>query len=223
MPDFIPTGWHFFDSTAGDLNKDKLADLVLVVERDAAEEENADSEYSPTVEGPPRVLLVLFQQKKGGYRRSVRADRLVMRNGEGGSLVDPWISLEVDRGSLVVGSYGGGWWRWRLDYRFRFQNDDWFLIGATNLSYHSGTGEMESYDYNLLTGDVEITKGNMFGEKCVPCLDCEACETCEGCGECERCVPEEDEVERKNIGKKPLRRMEDFVPMEWEIMPEQYL
>lgn len=35
-PDFIPTGWHLFDSVAGDLNKDKLADLVLVAERDAA-------------------------------------------------------------------------------------------------------------------------------------------------------------------------------------------
>ncbi|MNT65191.1 hypothetical protein D3C72_2031560 [compost metagenome] len=56
----------------------------------------------------------------------------------------------------MVSFYGGSNDRWYGKYRFRYQNDDWYLIGATVGSFFSGTmtettGNEE--DYNLLTGD----------------------------------------------------------------------
>lgn len=226
IEDFVPDGWHLLDSASGDLNKDAMHDIVIVIEADTSvhEIEGSGDEGGDDVaswEGPPRVLAVLFKQK-GGYRRSVQSNSFVLRAHEGVNF-DPWSHIAVDRGSVVVHFYTGGWWRWAGNYRFRFQNSGWFLIGATNLGYHSGSGEMESYDYNLLTGDVEITTGNVFGKACVACDDCEACEPCDQCGECERCVEVKEEIERRNIGKFPLRRLEEFVPLSWEIVPGQFI
>lgn len=226
METFIPQGWHFYDSTSGDLNKDQLNDLAFVIEQDAVEEpeeKDGSEEVYEEGRGPARILVVLFKQKDGGYRRSVQSNTCVLRDGDGGVLGDPWAGMEVNRGSLVLHFYGGSAWRWGLDYRFRFQDEDWFLIGATNVGYHSSSGEMESCDYNLLTGDVEITNGNVFGEECRACDDCRTCEPCERCGECETCVPVEDQIVWKKIDKGQLRRMAEFVPWEWEIMPDHYI
>lgn len=227
MEDFIPAGWHLLDSAVGDLNKDALEDLALVIEASAIElpADGAAAEVAGDIyeesEGPPRILVVLLRQKKSGYRCSVQANTFVLRKGDGGVMGDPWAGMIVERGTLAVHFYGGSAWRWGLDYRFRLQDGGWFLIGASNISYHSGSGEMEAYDYNLVTGDVEVTSGNVFGEECSPCEDCSACSGCELCGECEQCVEVPDQVTRQKISKQPLRRMEDFVPLEWEILPGQ--
>ncbi|WP_341282648.1 hypothetical protein [Paenibacillus sp. FSL H8-0537] len=53
-------------------------------------------------------------------------------------------------------NFGGSNWRWYNTYRFRYQDADWFLIGATTGSYFTGNELMENADeddYNLLTGD----------------------------------------------------------------------
>ncbi len=220
LNDFIPKGWHVLGTTFGDLNKDKIPDCALVIESDSVMKE---MEEGFEEERHPRILVVLFKQKKGGYALSVQANRVVLRSTEGANF-DPWSDMVVERGSLVLHYYAGRSWRWSGHYRFRFQDGGWYLIGATNVSYHSGSGEMESYDYNLLTGDMETTVGNMFGGECTPCKDCAECpEDREGCNDCEFRTEVKDKTTRKNIGKKPLRKLDDFKPLEWEIQPSQYL
>ena len=218
--DFIPEGWHVLDSTFGDLNKDNIPDCAFVIESDSIMKE-VDEGFEE--DRRPRILAVLFRQKNGSYVLSVQANRVVLRSNEG-VYFDPWAGMEVNRESLLLHYYAGGWWRWSGRYRFRFQNGRWYLIGATYLSYHSGSGEMKSYDYNLLTGDMETTVGNMFGGDCISCEDCAECpDINDECGECETRVDVEDKITRKNIGKKPLRKLDNFKPMEWEILPDRYL
>jgi hypothetical protein len=74
---------------------------------------------------------------------------------------DPLDGVSIDRGSLVISFYGGSNDWWYAKYRFRFQDNDWYLIGATLGSYYTGTVTPENgneEDYNLLTGDYSIRK-----------------------------------------------------------------
>jgi len=146
----IPPGWHVLIAedepvkAQGDLNKDGIMDIAAVIEGTSSEDT-----------APPRSLLIAFGDKERGYRLSIIADKVLLKAEEGGVWGDPFESLEINRGSVVVSHYGGSNWRWYQKYRFRYQNDDWYLIGATTGSYFNGTPmeSVEEDDYNLLTGD----------------------------------------------------------------------
>lgn len=146
----IPPGWHILLAddepvkAEGDLNKDGIMDVAAVIEGISSEDT-----------APPRSLLIAFGDKEQGYRLSIIADKVLLKADEGGVWGDPFESLEINRGSVVVSHYGGSNWRWYQKYRFRYQNDDWYLIGATTGSYFNGTPmeSVEEDDYNLLTGD----------------------------------------------------------------------
>lgn len=148
----VPDGWHVLERTEGepviaegDLNKDSISDIATVIEKNVMEQS-----------ATPRSLLIAFGSKNNTYSVSIIAENVVMKADEGGVWGDPFDSLSIDRGSVLVSDYGGSNWRWYNKYRFRYQNNDWFLIGITMGSYFTGTTTMENSDeddINLLTGD----------------------------------------------------------------------
>lgn len=153
----IPNGWKILEKdkdnpikAEGDLNKDGIIDFAAIIEK-----------TTNTEEAPPRALIIAFGNKDNTYSLSINAEKVILRADEGGIWGDPFDSLSIDRGSVVVSDYGGSNWRWYNKYRFRFQNNDWYLIGATMGSYFTGTTTRENADeedYNLLTGDYIVRK-----------------------------------------------------------------
>jgi hypothetical protein len=165
----IPTGWHILENrepvkVEGDLNKDGIQDIALIIEK--------------TTDIDARSLLIAFGTKDNTYSLSIIADNVILPVIVGGGYGDPFDGLMIDRGSVVVSDFGGGSGRWFHKYRFRFQENDWYLIGATMGSNHSIKEDKEmvfdTEDYNLLTGDYiidlismiynEITNNNVFGD-----------------------------------------------------------
>lgn len=64
--------------------------------------------------------------------------------------------MQVDGGSILLKFFGGSGPRWYSYYRFRYQDNGWNLIGATEGSLvplDDGTMDNVEDDYNLLTGD----------------------------------------------------------------------
>ncbi|HBW36642.1 hypothetical protein [Desulfosporosinus sp. BICA1-9] len=152
---FIPEGWNIKSSAEGDLNMDSLPDIIAVIEKD----DDEDSSF-------PRILFVLVQDKDKSYTLTVKTATAIMRANEGGVFGDPFETISVDRGSILLSFYGGSNWRWYKQYRFRFQDDGWYLIGATLGSYFTGTttkDDADEEDYNLLTGDYIIKKADEKG------------------------------------------------------------
>ncbi|WP_261304127.1 hypothetical protein [Paenibacillus andongensis] len=166
----IPVGWHILEKVKGepiqvegDLNNDRISDIAAIIEKTSNDKE-----------APPRSLLIAFGTKDHTYTISIIADKVVLKADEGGVWGDPFESLTIDRGSVVISDYGGSNWRWYNKYRFRYQDHDWFLIGATMGTYFTGTTTRENADeddYNLLTGEyitrktdeqghIKTTKGN---------------------------------------------------------------
>ncbi|WP_168120128.1 hypothetical protein [Paenibacillus sp. HB172176] len=154
----LPQGWHLLESPPGtpvmiegDLNKDGIDDIAAVIEKLESEEGAA----------PSRSLLIALGTTAETYELSVIAENAILSADEGGVWGDPFESIAIDRGSIVVSHYGGSNWRWYSRYRFRYQDEDWYLIGATSGSYNTGATTIENSDeedYNLLTGDFSIRR-----------------------------------------------------------------
>ena len=54
----------------------------------------------------------------------------------------------------------GSWFMSNHKYRFRFQNNEFALIGYDSGEAHRASGETTDYSVNFLTRKIKITKGN---------------------------------------------------------------
>lgn len=162
----IPEGWKIFEKVEGepaqvegDLNKDGISDVAVVI---VATDENE------ATQAPQRSLLIALGNSDDTYTLSVIGKKAILRADEGGVWGDPFDSIEIDRGSIVINFYGGSNWRWYQHYRFRYQDDGWYLIGATLGSYFNAVTTEENADeddYNLLTGDFISKKTDEKGNQ----------------------------------------------------------
>ena len=165
----IPEGWSILTAygeeakAEGDLNKDNIPDIAAVIEQNTSANTNGTIDLSNP---PARSLIIAFRNPDNSYNLSVIADKAVLLANEGGIFGDPFDSISINRGSVVLHFYGGSSWRWYENFRFRFQDKDWYLIGATIGSYFnlSDSIEPDEEDYNLLTGDYIFQKKNESGE-----------------------------------------------------------
>lgn len=161
--DLVPEGWHILEKVKGtpekvegDLNEDGISDIAAIIEEDSYDQNS-----------PARALIIAFGSNDKTYTLSINAERAVLKADEGGVWGDPFESLSIDRGSVLLTFYGGSNWRWYSKYRFRFQDNGWYLIGATLGSYFTGTtteDNADEEDYNLLTGDYIIKKADENGK-----------------------------------------------------------
>lgn len=161
---FIPKGWHILErvkgqpaKVEGDLNNDGINDVAMVIEGTSTTQGEA----------APRSLMILLGNKNKSYSLSVTAQKAVLLSNEGGVFGDPFENITIDRGSVLLSFYGGSNYRWFNSYRFRFQDNGWYLIGATIGSYYDATRTRENADtedYNLLTGDYIFKNANDKGE-----------------------------------------------------------
>ena len=164
--DFIPKGWKKILTANGDLNKDKLEDTVIVIEKD-------------DVLGPdylnlnPRILLVLFKQKDGTYILASKNNKGFIQSendDENPTLMDTLTDISIKNNTLRInfdyflsaGSYSAS----QTIFTFRFQNNRFELIGIDNNSFMRNSGEQEEFSINFSTNKMKTTSGrNMFDEK----------------------------------------------------------
>ncbi|SHH55241.1 hypothetical protein [Tepidibacter thalassicus] len=186
---FIPKGWEVLKKyggelaiAKGDLNKDGIIDKAFVIEQ------SNQSEYAS-----PRNLLIVFGNKDNTYTLSIRAEKAILLANEGGTFGDPFEDIVIDRGSVLL-KFMGGSSRWHRYFRFRYQDNGWYLIGFTEGSYESIGDSMYCLedDYNLITGDY-------IGEKL-----------------------EDGKIKtiKKNIGKKQLLNLKDFIADEYDVQSQ---
>jgi hypothetical protein len=165
---FIPGGYDTLGTVAGDLNKDGLSDAVLALA--SAKEESFDPAKDDIDSMPPRLLLILFNTGKGYTLAGKSAGALLCKEC-GGVFGDPFSELVIDKNILIIIHYGGSSWRWGSHYKFRYQQNDFYLIGRTNYSYWNvemceKLDDFAGTDYkdeNLVTGSYEERKISQEG------------------------------------------------------------
>ncbi|KEQ22645.1 hypothetical protein [Paenibacillus tyrfis] len=132
----------------GDLNKDGMDDLAIIVE---------DPKDSMT----ERDLILFFGNAAGAYEQSIYAKEAILCKDCGGVFGEPLEELSIKNNTLLFSFHGGSSDRWYSKYRFQYRDRDWVLIGYTGGSYHTmDVYRGEEEDINLLTGDFILKKSD---------------------------------------------------------------
>jgi hypothetical protein len=145
---FIPSGWTIFQEASGDLNKDSLVDVAIVIENATPDEDGEKA----------RALLILLKNNKTDdtFHQACRADQVILGSQSGGTLGDPFASMEIKRNVLRIDFYGGSREKWGTTHRYWFKGGAFYVIGAT---YTIETDAVtETYDYNLYIGNIIVTR-----------------------------------------------------------------
>lgn len=152
--DFIPKGYviHTYeggvsaegwDEIKGDLNKDGLEDIVLVI-KGTDKSKIITDEYRGELDRNRRGIIVLFN--KGDYYvlASENLDCFSSENEDGGVYFAPELDVAIDKGNLFVRYGHGRYGYW--SYTFRYQNGDMELIGY---DLHSSRGSVPQYEVSI--------------------------------------------------------------------------
>ncbi len=124
--------------TTGDLNKDKLDDLV-VVSQDSLNENR------------PYRVQIFFAKPNGGYKLIASADSAIQAqypygNGNSGDVF--FVNIKIEKGILLIYN---DLIRGHYEHKFRYQNSNMELIGFS-ITNSDGHGIIDRRDFNLSTG-----------------------------------------------------------------------
>lgn len=201
----VPQNWKIIDSVSGDLNNDNIKDIALVLEFYRPVKENRaygdnNTEIITEVQ-KPRILAVYFRRSaKGSYRISVQNNHFMLRAEEGGEMGDPIRPISIAANKLILSFEGGGHWRWKLNYSFKYEDKDWLLTTANNYAYQQESGETNDKQYDFINNKKKVVSSIINNGTL-------ASETFE-----------------QPLNIKPLRTFNSFKkPWTWEIRPDEFL
>jgi len=171
--EYVPKNWKIISTTKGDLNKDGIEDLVLVIQKNDASNRIKNESLGPKIlDINPREILIFFKDKSGNYI-------LIDKNTKGfipseNSVITPCLSDPFDRESIVNNilildfNYWyscGTYFVSNISYKFRYQNNNFELIGVEQSQFSRSTGEQRDMSINFSIKKKEETTGlNMFHE-----------------------------------------------------------
>ena len=144
---YIPEKYVLFEAIEGDLNKDGLKDVALMVKA-TDPKQWIDHEYRGRLDRNRRGIIVLVSEK-GKYKPIVRnLSSFSSENEEGGVYFAPELWVSIEKGLLNVHYGHGRYGYW--NYTFRLQQNDLRLIGYDDASHHGPYVKSET-SINFLT------------------------------------------------------------------------
>jgi hypothetical protein len=145
--DFVPKGFEVSEKTTGDLNKDGIADCVLII-NGTEKSRIIKDETRGELDQNRRGIIILLNQN-GGYELAIKnQDCFSSEYEDGGIYFAPELVVEIKNGNLIINYLHGRYGFWA--YTFRFQNNDFELIGYDN-SENRGPIVLSETSINFLT------------------------------------------------------------------------
>lgn len=123
----------------GDLDKDGIDEKVIVLDT------GLDGEI-----GTQRTLLI-YKKKQDKWALWHSSQGPILDSDHGGMMGDPFISVDIQRGAIVIDHFGGSRHKWSYTHRYRFNNKAWYLIGTT-INYGAPCEGFFNFDFNVMTG-----------------------------------------------------------------------
>ena len=161
LQDFLPAGWQIEQQFEGDLNKDTVNDVVLIL----VETPPAEADKEKRVEGF-RAMLALLKTADGQWQRAGLATKLLLCLRCGGAFfggADTPVQAEISKGVIVVhqeyGSRNLTNQTWRL--RYDAVTKQFGLIGLDITDFDRNTGLSVQESSNFLAGIKTVTKTQM--------------------------------------------------------------
>lgn len=166
LESFIPEGWDVRKKVKGDLNKDGVEDIAMVLQ--STDIRLFMGEEPMRINSNPNKLIILFgQKKKGCYTLSVKSETFILAHDQE-NMDDPFDDISISKGTLKIsftefynmgGSDSGSY-----SYIWRFQDGEFKLIGANSTVHNRMSGDGVEASVNFSTNKYSLTKFNIAEE-----------------------------------------------------------
>jgi hypothetical protein len=157
--ELVPKRWEILGSAEGDINKDKIKDLVLVIANtDSLNIIAKDSTHSKNgfyIDYNHRVLAIYFGTARGNYKKKIQKNNFIPIK-DNPDLDDPFSGIEIDKkGRISISTHywysAGSWSTTSEEFKFRFYNNEFQLVSyTTDTFYRNGAYEPKMYTYNFI-------------------------------------------------------------------------
>jgi hypothetical protein len=145
--EFVPAGYVVFKQIQGDLNKDNQADYVLIIK--GTDRDNfVKDEYRGELDRNRRGIIIALKNKDHYELALENRNCFSSENEDGGVYFAPELSVDINKGNLLVHYAHGRYGYWT--YNFRYQTSDFELIGYDS-SQDRGPVVERSVSINLMT------------------------------------------------------------------------
>jgi hypothetical protein len=124
--DFLPKGFIIHEEIKGDLNKDGIEDVVLLIKATDKRQFVVD-EYRGKLDRNRRGLIILFNKRDSFELALKNLDCFSSENEDGGVYFAPELALIIKNGNLNISYEHGRYGSWM--YVFKAINTDFKLIG----------------------------------------------------------------------------------------------
>lgn len=128
---FIPKGYALIDTALGDINLDKLPDIILVLKTIGEDTAFDATEYK-------RPLLLLLSSADRTYILASRNDNVIYCYRCGGAFCDPYNGVKIKKGFFTVNHFGGTNDRWSNEVIFKYskKNNNWYLLKVVDKGWN---------------------------------------------------------------------------------------
>lgn len=180
IEEFTPKHWKLKEIVQGNLDNNEADEEIAAV-------------YETPVGGDDDFDQHLAIYKKRGDRWTLwhQTSAPLLSTQSGGLMGNPFSGIKIERRCIVIDHFGGSRIKWNYTHRYRFQNNNWYVIGAT-INFGAPCDYFTDLDYNMVTGDVIASN------------------TTEDCDENDE--PTTTEWKERFKHKKPLILMDNFTP-----------
>lgn len=161
----IPKDWRLLDSISADLNQDGIKDLVFAIQStDQNKIEINNGLGIDSIDLNPRVLAIYFGTESGELKKKLISEEFIILR-DSPTMDEPFEGFHINNKGVLDINFrfwysAGSWSMSNHTYRFRYQNNDFVLIGYDSNEAHRASGETTDYSINFLTKKMKITKGN---------------------------------------------------------------
>ncbi len=166
LKEIIPEKWNILKSERGDLNNDGIQDLVFVIQDTKLSniKKNPSAIGVNTIDSNPRILGIYFGTKNGVFIKEIQSDNFIALKDDP-TMDEPLDILEISKkGILKVGFrfwYSAGSREvTNYTYKFRFQNDEFALIGYDSSVVNRFSAKYIDHSVNFLTNKMKVSEGN---------------------------------------------------------------
>ena len=135
---FIPAGYSILDSASGDMNNDKIKDLILILKNN---NESIENNYDELI----RPLLILHGTKNNKYTLFAKNDSVVLCSRCGGAFGDPYEGMTIKNNYFSIEHYGGSNWRWTKIITFKYNEKlkKYILYKDAGASFHTSAPDVQ--------------------------------------------------------------------------------
>ncbi|HSZ71243.1 MAG TPA: hypothetical protein VK750_01120 [Cytophagaceae bacterium] len=143
----LPQNYEIIDQTEGDLDRDGIAELAIILNTTDSSENGLVREIRIFKSSGETHKWILWK----------KSTDVLMASDEGGMMGDPYQETTIKNNVLTIHHSGSSSWKWDNTDRYRFQNNEFELIGYTT-EYGKPCEYFTSFDFNLSTGKIVYEK-----------------------------------------------------------------